>query len=393
METLSCFDDIIDRRNTNCAKWDTMDAKCKTADLIHLGVADLDFKTPKPITQAFQKCVNHGIFGYTDLNNGFYNGIIRWYQDKNGVEVHKNEIVFCPRISISVSLAVETYTNVDDEIIIHTPSYDALYDAIIKNNRKAIKSPLIFDGERYRINFDQLEKSITSKTKMYILCSPFNPVCRVWDKEELDKIGEFCEKHNLLLFVDEIHGDIVAPNIKFTTALQLSDSVRQRLIVASSLTKTFNIPGVIVSYLVIPNETLRNKLKADIDRLGMHNPNIFSVAAVEAGYFDCDSWYHQLLEYINNNEQYTREYFKKHFPEFQIMPREGTYLLWVSYETLGCTEMELNNWFLKKANVEVYMGSKFGMEGKGYFRINIGSPRSLLTEAFEKMDQVYCQLK
>ena len=388
-----CFDEVINRRNTNCAKWDTMDAKYGGTDLIHLGVADLDFRTPKPITDAFQTCVDHGIFGYTDLNDGFYNGIIRWFKEKNRATVKRDEIVFCPRISISVSLAVETFTNEGDEVLIHTPSYDALYDAVVKNKRKAVTSPLVFDGERYRINFDELEKSVSDKTKMYILCSPFNPVCRVWDQDELDKIGEFCEKHNLLLFVDEIHGDMVAPNVTFTTALLLKESVRQRLIVASSLTKTFNIPGIIVSYLVIPNESLRSKLKDDIDRIGMHNPNVFSVVAVEEGYQHCDDWYYAMLDYVNQNETFTRQYFKEHFPEFEIMPREGTYLLWVRYKNLGCTEQELSDWFIKKAKVEVYMGTKFGNDGRGFFRINIGCPKILLKEAFDQMNQVYSQLK
>ncbi|RPF43239.1 cystathionine beta-lyase [Hydrogenoanaerobacterium saccharovorans] len=387
-----CFDEVINRRNTNCAKWDTMDAIYGAKDLIHLGVADLDFKTPAPITEAFQACLDHGVYGYTDLNEGFYKGIIRWFKDKNHAAVKKEEIVFCPRISISVSLAVETFTNKGDDIIIHTPSYDSLYEAIVKNDRNPIASPLVFDGEQYQINFDELEKSVTSKTKMYILCSPFNPVGRVWKKEELDKIGEFCEKHNLILFVDEIHGDIVSPKAEFTTSLLLKESVRERLIVASSLTKTFNIPGVIVSYLIVPNETLRNKMKQDIDRLGMHNPNIFAAVAVEAGYCHCDDWYEEMLSYVNENEAFTREYFEKHFPEFEIMPREGTYLLWVSYKKLGCEEEKLSNWFIKKAKVEVYMGTKFGIDGKGCFRINLGSPKSLLKEAYERMQKAYSQL-
>ncbi|MDD2971002.1 MAG: pyridoxal phosphate-dependent aminotransferase [Lachnospiraceae bacterium] len=387
------LDQVIDRRNTNCAKWDTMDQVYHSQDLIHLGVADMDFKAPQSISDAFQSCVDHGIYGYTDINEGFYEAIIRWFRDKNHTDVKKEEILFCPRISISVSLAVETYTNPGEEVIIHTPSYDALYEGIVKNHRVAVESPLIIRDGKYTIDFDELETLVSEKTKMYILCSPFNPVSRVWDREELEKIGAFCVKHKLLLYVDEIHGDFTAPGIQFTTALQLADEVRDRLIVASSPTKTFNVPGVIVSYLIIPNGKYKKMLEEDIHRLGMNNPNIFAVAAVEQGYRNSDDWYDAVLTYIDENDAFTREYFGKHFPEFQIFPREGTYLLWISYEALGCSEDELKEWFIREAGVEVYMGTKFGEKGLGYFRLNLGTTRKMLSDAFERMRKAYPLLK
>ena len=388
----SSFDNIVDRRNTNCAKWDTMDVKYGGSDLIHLGVADMDFKTPDAITEGFRRCTEHGIYGYTDLSEDFYKGILRWFEEKNRVKLTKEEVVFCPRISISASLAVQIYTAPGEEVIIHTPSYDALYEGIIKNQRKALQSPLVKRGERFEIDFEHLESIVTENTRMYVLCSPFNPVCRVWMPEELEQIGAFCVKHNLILFVDEIHGDIVSKDTTFFSSLSLSEEVRERLVVASSLTKTFNIPGVIVSYLLIPNEALRCRMKEVIDRLGMHNPNIFAVAAVEEGLQHCDTWYEEMLAYVDENEKFTRQYFEEYFPEFHIYPREGTFLLWISYAKLGCTEEQLNDWFLHKAKVEVYMGSKFGEAGQGYFRMNIASPRAMLEEAYSRMSKVYAEV-
>ena len=387
------FDEWNERRNTNCGKWDTMDKKYQKEGTPHLGVADMDFRSPKQIIDAFQDILDKGIFGYTDLSDRFYENIREWMRQKHQAEVSREEIVFCPRINVSSSICVETFTEEMDEVIINTPAYGPLYQAVVKNHRKVVESPLILENGSYKIDFAHLESVVTDKTKMFILCSPHNPVGRVWTREELEEVGAFCKKHDLLLFVDEIHGDIVAEGVTFTTALTLSETVRERLIVATSLTKTFNVPGVIVSYMIVPNEEIRSRIAQTIDRIGMHNPTIFAVAAVEHGYMECEEWYQQMLDYVNENEKFTREFFAEHFPEFEILERQGTYLLWISYEKLGITEEELEKWFLEKANVSVYMGSVFGNQGRGFIRLNIASPRTMLKEAYERMAAVYSELK
>lgn len=387
------FDEWNERRNTNCGKWDTMDKKYQKEGMLHLGVADMDFRSPKQIIDAFQDILDKGIFGYTDLSDRFYENIREWMRQKHQAEVSREEIVFCPRINVSSSICVETFTEEMDEVIINTPAYGPLYQAVVKNHRKVVESPLILENGSYKINFAHLESVVTDKTKMFILCSPHNPVGRVWTREELEEVGAFCKKHDLLLFVDEIHGDIVAEGVTFTTALTLSETVRERLIVATSLTKTFNVPGVIVSYMIVPDEEIRSRIAQTIDRIGMHNPTIFAVAAVEHGYMECEEWYRQMLAYVNENETFTREFFAEHFPEFEILERQGTYLLWISYEKLGITEEELEKWFLEKANVSVYMGSVFGNEGRGFIRLNIASPRAMLKEAYERMAAVYSEIK
>ena len=386
------FDTVVDRRNTNCGKWDTMDQKYKSRQLIHLGVADMDFRAPQPIIDGFQKCVDHGIFGYTDLSDAFYDSFISWMKRKHAVDVRKEEILFCPRINISSSLSVEMFTQPGDTVIINTPAYGPLYNAIVKNNRNVLESRLILENDRYCIDFEHLEETITPDTKMFILCSPHNPVGRIWTKEELNQVGEFCLKHRLILFTDEIHGDIKAPGIDFISILSLKEEIRQLSVVAASPTKTFNIPGVILSYLVIPNSDLRKKIQDDIDRIGMHNPTVFAVTAAEKAYTECDDWYEAVIAYINQNEEYTRSYFAKHMPEFHIYPREGTYLLWMDYSRLDCTEEELEQWFIEKAHVGVYMGTVFREEGRRYIRMNIASSRKLLKQAYEQMASVYDEL-
>lgn len=392
-EKRSDFDRIIDRRGTNCGKWDTMDKKYGRTDLIHLGVADMDFCSPDPIRESFRRCAEHGIFGYTDLNDAFYDGFISWMKRRHSVEVKREEIVFCPRINISSSICGETMTAPGDHVMIHTPAYGPLYQAIVKNGRMPAECPLVWDGETYRMDFEKMEELAAPDTSMLILCSPHNPTGRVWSREELEQAGAFCEKHDMVLFVDEIHGDITAGDTEFVSALSLPEKYRRRLIVATSPTKTFNIPGVILSYLVIPEENIRRNISGDIDRIGMHNPTIFAVAAAEAAYSQCDGWYEEMLRYIDENDAFTRKYFAEHMPEFRILPREGTYLLWIDCSRLNCTEEELETWFIERAHVSVYMGTVFGEDGRGFIRLNIASPRPLLKQAYDQMKAVYHEIK
>lgn len=387
------FDQIIDRRNTNCAKWDTQSKKYNRNDLIHMSVADMDFKSPEPVINALQRVVEHGIFGYTDLNDEFYSSIQRWMNIKHHVDVPKEWIVFCPRINIASSISVEALTSPNAKIIMNTPAYSPLHDAIVKNNRTIIESPLIRQGDRLTIDFEYLESVVDDKTEMFILVNPDNPSTRVWTKEEMIKIADFCVKHNLFLVVDEIHSDILAENITFYSSLALPGEIQNKLIYLSSLTKTFNIPGVIISYMIVPNEKVRNVIKKSIDRIGMHNPTVFAVAAVEAGYNDCDEWLEAVKVYINENEKFFRKFIAENMPEFKIMPREGTYLLWIDYTALGVTEEKLKNWFIEDAKVEVYMGSNFGKAGDGYIRLNLATSRQLLEQALNQMKDAYSKIK
>lgn len=383
------FDRVTDRRGTNCGRWDTMDDKYGRNDLVHLGVADMDFVSPSAITGAFAEITKAGIFGYTDLNEGFYNGIIRWYQKQYAIEIEKDWIVFCPRINIASSICVAEYTKPGEKVMMHTPAYGPLKSAIVKNDREMTASPLKRSGDIYVIDFEQMENAVTNDTRMLILCSPHNPTGRVFTEQELKLIGDFCVKHDLILFSDEIHADIVRRGIESRTVLSLAGKIREKLIVASSPTKTFNVPGVIVSYMIIPDKELRGRIRRVIDRIGMHNPSIFAVAAVEKGYTECDDWYEEMSVYIDRNEDFVRTYFAGHFPELHILRREGTYLLWIDYSGLGLTEEEMEKWLIEKAHVSVYMGSVFGEDGKGYLRLNLASPRAVLEEALARMNEAY----
>lgn len=386
------FDEVINRRNTNCGKWDTMDEKYKRDDLIHLGVADMDFKAPPEILQALEKTVAHGIFGYTDLSETFYTSIIEWIKKQQALTIDKDWIVFCPRINIASSLIIEALTQPTDKVMINTPAYTPLRNAILKQGRTVLDSPLKQEGDKWQLDFEHMASLVDADTKLFILCSPHNPTCRVWNQEELEKLETFCIKHDLILFSDEIHSDLLAPETTFTSTLKLSKALQNRLIYANSPTKTFNIPGSIISYMVIPNKELRNKVTASIDRIGMHNPNCFALSAFEAGYTLCDQWLIAINKYIYENELLFRNYLNTFMPKFHIYPREGTYLLWVDYTALNITEETLEHWFLDCAKVSVYMGSAFSGTSSSCIRINLATSRITLTKALERMKQAYPEL-
>ena len=388
------FDEAVERRGTGCLKYDFAKERGKKEDVLPLWVADMDFKTAPAVTERLQKVVEHGIYGYSDSKEDYFAAVSGWYHDHFDWDVKPEWLVKTPGVVFALAAAVRAYTEKGDTVLIQQPVYYPFRQVIESNDRKLVSSDLVLKDGHYEIDFEDFEAKIKEhQIHLFLLCSPHNPVGRVWTKEELEAVGEFCIKHELLLFVDEIHGDITAPGVEFVSALSLSEEVRKRLIVASSPTKTFNIPGFILSYLIIPNQEYRVVVKREIDRIGMHNPTIFSAAVAGCAYQQCDDWYKAMLSYIDENDKFTRAYFAEKMPEFYIYPREGTYLLWMDYKELGCEEAELEKWFLEKAKVSVYMGTVFQEEGRGCIRLNIASPRKLLEEAYDRMYVAYCHIK
>ncbi len=381
------FDKVIDRRGTDSAKWDTFDKiYSDVKGLIHMGCADSDFESPKEIIDELNKTVNHGVFGYTDLSDEFYNGIISWQKERNNIDVKREEIVFCPRINISCGLCVEAFSQKGDEILINSPVYPPLKDAVVLNDRVIKEIPLVLQGDSFIFDFDALENAITEKTKMFILVSPHNPTSRVWTKEELEKIADICVKHNIILYVDEIHSDLLKCGVKFTSSLAIKGLIENNLIMTHSVAKTFNVPGAIISYLIIRNKKLRDALQAQINRIGMNNPSIFANAIMRVAFQKCAYYVEEVKAYIDANEEYFKKELQKIFPKAKFIKREGTYLLFVSFKDVA-PEDKIFDFFLKKARVEFYRGSHFGKDFEGYMRINIATPRKTLCEAITRIKE------
>lgn len=391
------FDEQIDRRNTNSAKFDEMDALFGS-DVMHLGVADMDYRSPKPIIEAMQNIVEKGVFGYTIWPENYEELVSQWMKRRYEQETKTEWVVFSPRINMALNMAVETFTNEGDGIVLHTPAYTALQNAVEKYNRVMIESPLVLENGRYKMDFQQLRRTLDDKkaqgvcAKIMLLCNPHNPTGRVWEIEELQEVVDICKEYDLLLISDEIHEDFVKKGHKFVSCLHFQEDFQGRMIVCNSITKTFNVPGVILSNLLIPDQGIRERMKETMDRWGLHNPNIFAAGIMEAAYTQCDEWIEQVNAYLDENYEFLKKYLEKNMPELEVIPSEGTYMAWVQTEKLQISPEELEKFFIEDAKVSVYMGSRYGKHTDSFIRINIATSRSYLQEALERIRAQYYKI-
>ena len=391
------FDEQIDRRNTNSAKFDEMDALFGS-DVMHLGVADMDYRSPKPIIEAMQNIVEKGVFGYTIWPENYEELVSQWMKRRYGQETKNEWVVFSPRINMALNMAVETFTNEGDGIVLHTPAYTALQNAVEKYHRVMIESPLMLENGRYKMDFQQLRRNLDEKkaqgvcAKIMLLCNPHNPTGRVWEIEELQQVVDICKEYDLLLISDEIHEDFVKKGHKFVSCLRFQEDLQGRMIVCNSITKTFNVPGVILSNLLIPDQGIRERMKETMDRWGLHNPNIFAAGIMEAAYTQCDEWIEQVNAYLDENYEFLKKYIEKNMPELEVIPSEGTYMAWVQTEKLQISPEKLEKFFIEDAKVSVYMGSRYGKHTDSFIRINIATSRSYLKEALERIRAQYYKI-
>lgn len=392
------FDQRIDRRNTNSAKFDEADL-IFGKDVMHLGVADMDFRSPEPIIDAMEEIAKKGVFGYTILPTNYEELVCNWMKRRYGVHAEKEWVLFSPRINMAMNMVVETFTEPGDGIVLHTPAYTALQNAVEKYDRTMIESPLKLSGEGYEMDFDELRENIKEADKelgkrgkrirIMLLCNPHNPTGRVWTKEELQSAVEICEEYDLLLIADEIHADFVKHGKKFCSVLEAGRTSLDRLIICNSITKTFNVPGVILSNMLIPNKKIREKMKETIDRWGIHNPNIFAAGILKAAYTECDEWIEKVNKYIEGNYQFLAYFLEKHMPKFHLIPSEGTYMAWIDVKDFGLCPEEMERFFVKKAKVSVYMGSRYGKHTDSFIRINVATSREYLEEALKRIKRKY----
>ena len=391
------FDEQIDRRNTNSAKFDEMDALFGS-DVMHLGVADMDYRSPKPIIEAMQNIAEKGVFGYTIWPENYEELVSQWMKRRYEQETKTEWVVFSPRINMALNMAVETFTNEGDGIVLHTPAYTALQNAVEKYNRVMIESPLVLENGRYKMDFQQLRRNLDEKkaqgvcAKIMLLCNPHNPTGRVWEIEELQEVVDICKEYDLLLISDEIHEDFVKKGHKFVSCLHFQEDLQGRMIVCNSITKTFNVPGVILSNLLIPDQGIRERMKETMDRWGLHNPNIFAAGIMEAAYTQCDEWIEQVNAYLDENYEFLKKYLEKNMLELEVIPSEGTYMAWVQTEKLQISPEELEKFFIEDAKVSVYMGSRYGKHTDSFIRINIATSRSYLQEALERIRAQYYKI-
>lgn len=381
------FDKVIERRNTHSVKWDNLDKSFGADDVLPMWVADMDFPCPQPILDSIEKRNKHGILGYTTRPESLHESIINWMKKRHGWDIKKEWLVYSPGVVTSLNLSVMSFTRPGDSVIIQSPVYPPFFSVVKNNDRIIALNPLIEESGNYSIDFESLEKEMAAGSKMMILCSPHNPVGRVWTKSELDKLAQLCEKYGVLMVSDEIHSDLILPGNKHIPIATVSEYMKQNSITCIAPSKTFNIPGLTTSVAIIPNPKLRLKFLKTINRIGIGMSNIFGIVATEAAYTHGEPWLEELIKYLDDNVNYLLEYFNTNIPEIKVTKPQGTYLVWLDCRALNMDGKSLHRFMIEQGKIGLNNGLDFGPGGEGFLRINVACPRATLVEGLKRINK------
>ena len=395
------FDQYIDRIGTQCSKWDferegghviqADNGKSPYADdqLLPLWVADMDFKSPPAVIEALEARARHGIFGYCKPDDGFYEAVVDWMARRYGRSIDRDWIVITPGVVTALKVFVQTFTEPGDKVLLQPPVYHPFYHAIEENGRIVERSPLKLNGRHYEMDFEDLaRKTADPAVKMAFLCSPHNPVGRVWTPQELKRYGDICRANHVLVIADEIHCDLVLNGHTFTSYAVVDETFAAESIVCTAPSKTFNLAGLHLSNIIVQDDEMRSRMRETMSRNGIGGINPFGLVAAEAAYCHGEPWLAELLEYIEGNFRYLQDYLTLHLPQLTVVPLEGTYLAWVNFGALGLGPARRSKLLKEAAKVWFNSGAMFGPEGADFERINIACPRDTLEEALERMRKV-----
>lgn len=382
------FDTVIDRRGTKCLKYDFARERGKSEDVLPLWVADMDFRTAPEILERLEKTIQHGIFGYSEGKDDYFQAVASWYQSRFGWDVKRNWLVKTPGVVFALAAAVRAFTEEGDAVLLQQPVYYPFSEVILDNRRSLVNSPLKLAGDRYEMDFQDFEEKIEeNQVKLFLLCSPHNPVGRVWEEWELRKLGEICRKHHVIVVSDEIHSDFTYPGHEHHVFASLSPELADITITCTAPSKTFNLAGLQISNIFIPNTDLRHRFKKAVAAAGYSQVNLMGLVACQAAYEEGGEWLAQLKEYLLGNLAFVREYLKTHIPEIRLIEPEGTYLLWLDFRGLHLTEEQREDLIVRKAHLWLDSGAMFGIDGEGFERINIACPRAVLKQALAQLEQ------
>ena len=379
------FDKIVDRTGTGCLKHDFNEKIFGKKDVISMWVADMDFESPDFIVNSLMNRVKHPVYGYTIRPDSLYESIINWIGKKHNWNIKKEWITFCTGVVPSLHYCVKALTKPGDRVIVQPPVYYPFFSVIKENDRIIQNNPLKLIDGRYTINFDDLEKNTDEKTRMMFLCSPHNPGGRVWLKNELERLVKFCIERNIIIISDEIHADMVYKPFRHIPAASLSEEISQHIVTLMAPTKTFNLAGLAVSYIISENKDLLYKLNTYLDRTHINSINIFGMNAMETAYTKGELWLDELMQYLYNNFVFLEEYLTNELPEINIMKPEATYLAWMDFSLLDLNGMKLKDFIIEKAGLGLNNGPVFGIGGEGFQRLNFACPRSILKKGLENL--------
>lgn len=386
MERNLDFDTVIDRKNTNCLKYDFAKRRGMPEDVLPLWVADMDFKTSSYVQDALTERITHGIFGYSEVQEEYFEAVRDWMKRHYDWEISFRWLVKTPGIVFALGMAVKAFTKPGDRVLIQLPVYYPFREIIEDNGRVMVSNTLIYGKDnKYHIDFDDFEQKIVNENiKLFFLCNPHNPVGRVWTKEELIRLGDICYKHHVIVVSDEIHADFVFQG-KHQVFAGLKKEYEEIAITCTSPSKTFNLAGLQISNILIPNREIRGAFRKQLDAAGYSQLNVMGLAACEAAYRYGDEWYEAMHRYIKENIDFTKKYVEENLPGVTMVDHEGTYLVWLDFGGTGLSVEQLEHLIIHEAKLWLDSGTIFGDCGKGFQRINVACPRSVLNEALSRI--------
>lgn len=377
------FDQRIDRRHTNCLKWDTNSAD----DILPMWVADMDFAISADIQNAMKKRLEHPVFGYTYPGDECDNAIVEWVKRHYHWNIQTEDLCYTPGVVPALTMAIMALTQPGDDVLIMSPVYHPFHHIVKNSGRNLVISPLSRDSRNYyEIDFTHLESCITDRSRMLLFCNPHNPVGRVWRKEELEKLSEICLKHHLIVVSDEIHADFIFSGHTHIPFASVSEEMANNTITAYAPSKTFNIAGLNQAYAVIPNPELRKRFMAVYDTLDLGN-NIFGLTALLAAYTHGDQWLHELMKTLEANRDFAVHFIKSEIPEMKVFSPEGTFLLWLDCDKLGLRYNDLTEFFIRQGKIRMNPGYRFGAEASMFVRFNIGCPLCQVKEGLIRINK------
>ena len=380
------FDQITDRRNTDCLKYDFAGEWGYPEDVLPLWVADMDFPTARPVIEALKEQAEKGIYGYSDSKEDYYQAVSGWYERRFGWKTKKEWLVKTPGIVFALAMCVRAFTQPGDGVMIQRPVYGPFSRVVEDNGRKIVNSPLILEQGRYYMDFQDIEDKFSSgSVKMMLLCSPHNPIGRVWEEEELRRLENLALAHHVLLVSDEIHSDFTWEGRRHHVLMGLDRSYEENTVICTAPSKTFNLAGLQCSNIFIANKTLRERFCREMKAVGCDLINAAGLAACKAAYLYGEEWLDQLKEYIFGNILFLEKYCRENMPKVRVIHPEGTYLAWMDFRSLGLDQKELDRRIAQKAGVWLDTGTMFGEEGTGFQRVNTACQRSLLQEAMDRI--------
>ncbi len=386
------FDKVVERRGTGCLKYDFVKQWGMPEDVLPLWVADMDFETSSYVVDALAERLRHGIFGYTESGEEYFEAVKGWMARHHDWEIQRDWLVKTPGVVFALAMAVRAYTNPGDAVLIQQPVYYPFSEVVRDNGRRLISNTLYLgDDNRYHIDFEDFErKLVEEKIKLFILCSPHNPVGRVWTREELCRLGDLCVKHNVTVVSDEIHADFVFQG-KHQVFANLKKEYESVSIICTAPSKTFNLAGLVMSNIFIPDAELRKRFRGQMDAAGISQLGVMGLTACEAAYRHGEEWYQAMLKYVKDNIDFISQYMKENLPGVRMVEHEGTYLVWLDFRGIGLDEKTLEHKIVHEAKLWLDSGTMFGEGGSGFQRVNAACSRKTLTEALDRIKAAFIE--